>query len=300
MAGILLFCGQVLAGGQAVEPVSRFVTVDGLSIHYLEAGRAAPDDPTLLMVHGWCGTAEDFRPLMRALPEFYHTISVDFPGSGLSAKPDAPYDCAYIVAFLRSFCVSMDLRSFIMVGHSMGGQFAVHYVTRWPQTVRSLILIDPYGLAGEEGGMLPLARLGPLVDIGFALNNRLFIQWATQVNVLYKPSYETLNAVADSTAASILNPEGARAAARITKSVIGRDQIDGLLPAISMDTLVMWGDHDLMLPPHWAQRYISLLPSARLVMIPDTGHMPMTERPTLAAIAIMGFLSQEQAVDAGD
>ena len=142
----------------------------------------------LLFVHGWCGSAEDFRSLLDALPESYHSVAVDLPGFGLSAKPDAPYDTAYFVSFLRSFTETVGFASFVMVGHSMGGQFAVHYTTRWPEAVQRLILIDPYGLAGEEGWMLPLARLGPLVDLAFALNNRLFIEWATVGNVMYHGS----------------------------------------------------------------------------------------------------------------
>lgn len=292
MAGIVLMSARVLAGAQEVGPISRFVDVDGLSIHYLEAGGAAPDDPTLLLVHGWCGSAEDFRPLLNALPPSLHSIAVDLPGNGISAKPDAPYDTAYFVSFLRSFCVRMGLESFVLVGHSMGGQFAVHFATRWPLTVRRLILIDPYGLKGEEGWLLPLARMGPLVDLGFALNNRLFIQWATQANVMYHPDAETVRAATNATAASILGPVGSRAAARVTKAVIGRDPVDALLPEVSVDTLVLWGDHDKMLEPHWADRFLALLPSARLTVIPDTGHMPMTERPALAATVITEFLSE--------
>jgi pimeloyl-ACP methyl ester carboxylesterase len=294
MAGVLLACGCILEA-QAGEPVSRFATVDGVAVHYLESGRAGPDDITLLMVHGWCGAAENFRPLMRSLPEFYHILAVDLPGLGISAKPDAPYNCDYFVSFLRAFCVSRGLQDFVLVGHSMGGQFAVHYVTRWPREVRQLVLIDPYGLAGEEGRMLRLAGLGSLVDIGFGLNNRLFIQVLSRINVLYKPTPETLRAVADAAAAGILGAEGARAASRVTKSVLGHDLIDTLLPAVSMDTLVIWGDHDRILPLRWAQVFASRLPAARLAVIPDAGHMPMTERPGLTAIALMGFLSEPQA-----
>jgi len=296
IAGVILLCGLFRGEALTAEPLSRFVEVDGISIHYLESGRAAAEDPTLLMVHGYCGSGEDFRPLLQALPDSFHSIAVDLPGGGFSGKPDAPYDCDYFVAFLRSFCVRMGLRSFVLVGHSMGGQIAIHYATRWPEAVQRLVLISPYGLAGEEGGMGTLARLGPLVDIGYALNTRLFIQWAIQINVLYRPAPETLRAVVDSTAANILGCEGARAVSRVTRAVIGHDQVDALLPAVSADTLVIWGDHDRVLPPQWASAFVTRLPAARLALIPDTGHMPMTERPGLTAIVLMGFLSDRRAV----
>jgi pimeloyl-ACP methyl ester carboxylesterase len=298
MAGVLMLCGQLVAGADS-GPMSRSVDIDGVTIHYLESGAVTARE-TLLLVPGWCGGAEDFRPLMTALPEGYRCLSIDLPGHGLSSKPDAPYDMEYYVGFLRSFCLRMGLSDFVFVGHSMGGQFAVHYASRWPGTIRRLVLIDPYGLPGEEGGFGLLASLGPLVDLGFALNNRLFIEWGIAANVLYRPAAATLRAVADSTAVGILGQAGARAAARTTRAVVGHDTVEGILPSLTLPTLVLWGDHDRFLSPSWAERFLALLPSARLVIIPDAGHMPMTERPSLTAIALAGFLAEPEANPAAD
>lgn len=276
----------------ADDPLSRWIDVEGLKIHYLEAGRGQPDDPLLLMVHGWCGTAEDFRPVLLALPDTMRSIAVDLPGCGLSAKPDAAYDLPYFMEFLRSFCVAMGLDRFTLVGHSLGGLFAVRFTTLWPGFVEKLVLIDPYGLKGEEGALLALARLGPLVNLGFLLNNRLFIEWALTGNVLYHPRPEVLRASADATARGILGCDASRATARITRNVIGRFPVDDLLPSVRQETLVIWGDHDKLLPPQWAPRFVSLLPSVRLEMVRDAGHMPMVEKPGQTTELIVGFVRQ--------
>ena len=63
-------------------------------------------------------------------------------------------------------------------------------------------------------------------------------------------------------------------------------------PEVTAPTLVIWGDHDKMLEPRWASRFMALLHAARLVVIPNTGHMPMTEKPSLTAAEIARFLSE--------
>jgi pimeloyl-ACP methyl ester carboxylesterase len=168
--------------------------------------------------------------------------------------------------------------------------------------VEKLILIDPGGLKGEEGLNQRLARLGPLVNLAFRLNTRQFITWALRTNVLYNPPPESLRAAVDATAVSILGRDGARALARVTRRVIGRDPVDALLPGIFQETLVLWGEHDRLLPPRWAHAFAARLPRASLRMIADAGHMPMLEQPAVVAEMIVRFLrpSLQEGEDRGD
>jgi abhydrolase domain-containing protein 6 len=273
------------------DPFSRWTEIGGIRVHYLEAGSDPSPGPPLLMVHGWCGSAEDFRPLMRALPEGTHSIAVDLPGCGLSDKPDVTYDLPYFMEFLRAFTGALGLERFVIVGHSMGGLLGLHFTNLWPWWVERLVLISPYGLTGEEGAWLPLAQSGNLVDILLTLNNRLFIEWALAANNLYKAQPDVLRAVADSTAKGILGRDGVRSTARITRNLIGRDPLDEILPTITTETLILWGDHDALLDPKWGRAFIALLPDARLTLIADAGHMSLLEKPRETAEAMAGFIA---------
>jgi pimeloyl-ACP methyl ester carboxylesterase len=270
--------------------VSRFVTVNGLRIHCRETGRPGVE-PLLLMIHGWTGSAEDWAPLLGVLPDRVRAIAIDLPGCGLSDKPDAAYDMPWFLDFLHGLCAVLGAPRVVLAGHSMGGQIAIHFATRYPDMVEKLILIDPYGLKGEEGGLRALAHLGPVVNLGFMLNTRFFIEWAMRANVLYHSPPESLRTAVDSTAVSILGRNGARAIARITRRVIGRAYVDALLPGIFQETLVLWGDHDRILPPHWGQAFASRLPRVSLRIVADAGHMPMFERPAVVAEMIAQFVS---------
>jgi pimeloyl-ACP methyl ester carboxylesterase len=248
------------------------------------------------MVHGWAGAAADWNPLLRALPAGIHAIAVDLPGCGLSDKPDAAYDIPWFLEILHALCGALEAPRIVLAGHSMGGQIAVHFASRYPDMVEKLILIDPYGLKGQEGRRQPLARLGPVVNLAFLLNTRKFIEWTMRANVLHNPRPESLRTAVDSTAVSILGREGARAITRITKRVIGRAPVDALLPGIHQDTLLLWGDHDRLLPPRWARAFARRLPRVSLRMIPDAGHMPMLEKPLIVADLIDGFLSRQEGM----
>jgi pimeloyl-ACP methyl ester carboxylesterase len=271
--------------------VETWVNVNGMRIHCLGAGTAPDKQPPILLLHGWTGAAADWSPLLAALPPGVRSIAPDLPGCGLSDKPDAPYDMPWFLDFLHSFCAAIGASTIVLAGHSMGGQVAVHFASRYPAMVEKLILIDPYGLRGEEGRRLPLARLGPLVNAAFALNRRRFIERAIRAHVLHDQSPELVNAAVESTATSILGREGARANARITRRVIGRAHVDALLPGISQATLLIWGEEDRLLPPRWAEVFASLMPRASLHTIPQAGHMPMLEKPVEVAQAMDRFLS---------
>ncbi|HET6451705.1 MAG TPA: alpha/beta hydrolase [Spirochaetia bacterium] len=272
--------------------METWVDVNGMRIHCLEAGTAEEGQTPLVLVHGWTGSAADWEPLLAALPPGIRAVAPDFPGCGLSDKPEAPYDMSWFLDFLRAFCVAIGASTLVPVGHSMGGQVAVHFTAHYPAMVEKLVLIDPFGLRAEETRLSPLARIGPLVNAAFALNRRAFIERAVRANVLHNPSPELVKAAVDSTAASILDRDGARANARITRQVIGRSHVDALLPGISQATLVIWGKEDRLLPPRWAEPFTSLLPRVSLELVPGAGHMPMFEKPAEVAQAMTRFLSR--------
>ncbi len=263
-----------------------------MRIHCREAGAAGGEETPLLMIHGWTGAAADWGPLLAALPATVRAIAPDLPGCGLSDKPDAPYDMPWFMTFLRDFCQAIRAPVVILAGHSMGGQLAVHYAAHHPAKVDRLVLIDPYGLRGEEGRLKPLARLGPLVNAAFTLNRRSFIERAIRANVLHDQSPDLVRAAVDSTAASILGREGARANARITRRLIGREHVDALLPGISQRTLVLWSEQDKLLPPSWAQAFAALLPRVIVHKVSGAGHMPMFEQPATVADLVVKFLSR--------
>jgi pimeloyl-ACP methyl ester carboxylesterase len=71
---------------------------------------------------------------------------------------------------------------------------------------------------------------------------------------------------------------------------LAREVLDGKLAGITVPTLVVWGQHDRLIPLALGERFAREIPGARLVVVPDTGHAPMIETPQAFLAAVQPFL----------
>ena len=289
---VTLFLALALAlpaRAAAAVVVSRWIDVDGVSIHLLDTAPGNDGGATAILVHGWAGCAADFRPLLDRLPDgSVRWVAFDFPGCGESDKPDLHYTISGMAEFVERFREALGTDTIDVVGHSLGGQIAVHYAARYPRRVRRLVLVDPDGLEGQEGCWLGLARLGPIVNLAFDLNSRCAIRSIMRRRVFHGTA--GLEETVDAKAAYLLTPGGNRAAARITREAVGTEPVDRLLALVGQETLVVWGTEDRLLPVRWADAWMRGLPRAEWCPVPACGHMPIAEKPAETAIALEEFL----------
>jgi pimeloyl-ACP methyl ester carboxylesterase len=276
--------------GQAAAFVSRFIDVDGISIHLLDTASGRVDLPTAILVHGWAGCAADFEPLLAALGDGRRWVAFDFPGCGQSDKPDVHYSISKMAEFVERVRAALGTETADLVGHSLGGQVAVHYAVRYPHRVRRLVLVDPDGLAGEEGIWLRIARLDLLVDLAFDLSSRCLIRCVMRRNVFHGTS--GLEGAVDGKAAYLLTPGGNRAVTRITTEAVGTEPVDGLLPLVGQETLVVWGAEDRLLPIRWVDGWLRGLSRGEYCPVAECGHMPIAEKPGETAVALEEFLDR--------
>ncbi len=274
--------------GAAGDVASTFLEVDGIRIHLLDTAPGRTEAPTVVLVHGWAGCTTDFRPLLELVDGGCRWVAFDFPGCGDSDKPDIHYSITGMAEFVEAVRAALGAETVDLVGHSLGGQIAVHYAVRHPDRVRRLALIDPDGLEGEEGFWLRAVRLDRLVDLAFALNSRCVVRGVMRRRVFHGRS--GLEAAAEGKAAYLLTPGGNRAVARITKEAIGTEPVDDLLPLVALPTLVVWGVEDRLLPVRWAGAWMDGLPRAELWTVPECGHMPTAEKPAQTAAVLEEFL----------
>jgi pimeloyl-ACP methyl ester carboxylesterase len=276
--------------GAAAEVSSGFLDVDGIRIHVLDTAPGRTDLPVVLLVHGWAGCTTDFRPMLELVGGGRRWVAFDYPGCGESDKPDIHYSITGMAELVESVRAALGAETLDLVGHSLGGQIAVHYAVRHPDRVRRLALIDPDGLAGEEGLWLRVVHLDRLVDLAFAWNSRCVIRGVMRRRVFYGRS--GLEATVDGKAAYLLTPGGNRAVARITKEAIGTEPVDDLLPFVLQPTLVVWGLEDRLLPIRWADAWMRGLARGELWTVPACGHMPTAEKPAWTAAVLEEFLAR--------
>jgi len=121
----------------------HFVNVAGLRLHVQDYGTQGK--PAMLCVHGGAAHAHWFDFVAAGFSADYHVRAVDQRGHGDSewdTSPSPDYSYARYAADLNELAEKLDLRDFILVGHSMGGVVSTVYAATYPGRARAFILID--------------------------------------------------------------------------------------------------------------------------------------------------------------
>ena len=117
-----------------------FIEIKNVNVHYEcwnELG-----DKTIVLLHGFTGSTKTWHEVVELLPTTYRIIAVDLIGHGSTDSPDdvTYYSMDYQVELLHELFEELQLRSFHLIGYSMGGRVALSYAVCYPDRLVSLIL----------------------------------------------------------------------------------------------------------------------------------------------------------------
>lgn len=289
---------------------SRFVEIPEprLRVRVHELGRGDP----VLFIHGGNSVAASWIPVLAPLAANHRLIFPDRPGCGLTSNftyrgVDLRQHGAQ---FIRALLDELDEDRVAVVGNSMGGYFALAFALAHPDRVARLALVgEPANAAGSPSrfhrlvgtrGLNTLLYKGPLkppknaseLRAGFAkaklvahpdrasdllceclaAGSRLpgaTTSWTTMVEQIFVPAGRGL-AAKDSLGTHKLAPELAR---------------------LKQPTLFLWGEKDPLGSPELGKPLAAAMLHARLQVVPDAGHLPWIDQPTLCAEALSEFLS---------
>ena len=145
-------CGA-LAGTIYATPAraaieSRTATVGGVKLHYLASGQG----PVVILLHGYAETSRMWRPLIPRLAEKFTVIAPDLPGIGDSDIPKAGLDMKSAAAAVHALATSLGVERARVVGHDIGLMVAYAYAAQFPTEVEKLVLMDAFlpGVPGWE------------------------------------------------------------------------------------------------------------------------------------------------------
>ena len=258
---------------------------------YAERDADAANAPTIVMIHGFTGSKENWYPVARQLRGRYRIVVPDLPGWGESErKPDADYgfvaQAERVAAFIRA--VSPD-QPVVLLGHSMGGGIAALVAARHPDLVARVGLLDAAGVRFEDNqfGIDVLAGRNP-----FAVNDAASLQ--RYLDVLF---YDKAKAPWIPWPASVGYIRHRRADAAFEQSVldrIGRGP-ERFLPGdeaanIRQPALLLWCKQDAVIDASALELYAARMPQAGKVLLDGCGHMSITEQPHNVAVAIESLI----------
>ncbi|MCK2021701.1 alpha/beta hydrolase [Microbacterium sp. kSW2-24] len=155
---------------EAIEPYGTFVTVDGHRMNVVITG-SGPTDIVLLPGFGTASPAIDFSPLVNDLATDYRVVVIEPLGYGLSDGTERARTTENIVAEVHDALEQLDIDSYVLMGHSIAGIYALELAAKHPEELRGFVGIDtsvpgqphmdtefPTGLMGAAR-TLGLARL---------------------------------------------------------------------------------------------------------------------------------------------
>jgi len=135
---------KAFAGPEAIA--SRTSKVDGHKLHYLMAGRG----PAVILLHGYTQTSRMWKPIMPLLAEKFTVIAPDLPGIGDSEIPTDGLDLKTAAMRIHALAKSLGVETARVVGHDIGLMAAYAYAAQFPAETEKLVVMDAF-LPGVEG-----------------------------------------------------------------------------------------------------------------------------------------------------
>ena len=274
-----------------------FTDVKGVGTFYKEYGDSNNED--VLFIHGLGSSSIGWRDIPDALSRYYHTITVDLVGFGLSDKPDKTdyYTIEGFSKFIMDFIETIAIKDkgrckITLVGHSLGGYIAAHSAIQHKQKIEKLVLVDTSGL---------LERATPLLEDYYAA--------AMEINPITR--HEKVKRVLEDMYASpsrllpvavdlfdyTIEKQGARHAfeSAFNNSTTTQIKPEGFKVIQDIECLILWGEKDNLIPLRYYNMFKEMLPKSKYEMIPDAGHAPFVEKPALFYEKLKAFLDHQRS-----
>jgi len=270
----------------AVQPTSKFLTVNDLRVHYLEWGEAAA--PPVVCVHGYTSSAQAFNALARRFQDRFHLMVPDVRGHGESAwSPAGEYDYQDQSGDLAAFVDALALTRFTLIGTSMGGVIAMTYAIAHGERLRGLVLND-IGPDVEVGSQRITQTVGSRPDEFAALEDAMAyrrevspITAGRSLEDQHELALGVLRQSPDGRWVWKMDPAYIRQ--RVERGAPRRPALWPALERLSCPTLVVWGTDSDVLSEAQARRMADVLPKGELVAVPGVGHAPTLVEPAAQA-----------------
>jgi pimeloyl-ACP methyl ester carboxylesterase len=269
---------------------SFFLALDGMEVHVRDEG-IANDPVPIVLIHGTGSSLHTFDVWTGGLGEKRRVIRMDLPGYGLTGPfPDGNYAMDHYVEFMLHLLDKLDVEQCVLAGNSLGGAIAWRFTLAYPDRVNKLVLIDAAGYPSEAKSVpiaFKLAKLPVLNKIATFITPR-FLARSSLENV-YADDAKINKALVDRYFELTLR-KGNRQAyldrLGVTRDTIVYEQIK----TIQQPTLILWGDQDNLIPVSNAYRFHEDLPNDTLMILENSGHVPMEENPEQSLETLKGFL----------
>jgi len=296
--GILVFTFTIALSGvnhaqdARATADSRFTTLDGARIHYVNYGKGSE---ALVLIHGWTCNVDNWRDQFADFARRNRVIAIDLPGHGQSDKPRFTNEAVPKNQPSRPFVYSMDLfaraveavmrdakvKRAVLVGHSMGTPVARQFYRKYPDKTIAIVIVD--GSLRPFGDKTLMDRL----IAGFRGPN--YKEAVSQMLTAISGPNLSADARERIKASSLNTPQHVLVSAMegmADPSIWGEDKINVPVLAIMAK--------NPFYPPNVEESFRKIAPNMDFQMWDGVGHFIMMEKPKEFNAAVLQFLDKNK------
>jgi 3-oxoadipate enol-lactonase len=263
------------------------ITVNDIQLYYEVQG----DGPPLLLIAGLGYDHWFWHKMVPGLAGQFRVIVMDNRGIGRSGKPDGPYTAQLLAADAAALLNELGVAKTAVLGHSMGGFVAQALALDQPHLVSHLILAAT-NFGGPRHVPVTAEALAILMDTGGDPVERV----RRGVAVSCAPGFEQrqpglLDELVAYRQQNPLQPGPYQAQLAVGLALMSEAAaFESRLSQVTAPTLILFGEHDKVVPPANAGLLARQIPHSQVVLLPDAGHFFPLETPEAAVTAVTDFI----------
>jgi pimeloyl-ACP methyl ester carboxylesterase len=275
------------------------IDIDGVPVNYVDVGSG--DEEPAVLVHGLGGQWQNWLENIPRLALDRRVLAMDLPGFGLTPMPeDEEISIPGYGRCVNALCDKLGLGEIDLVGNSMGGYVAAEVAIQFPERVSRLVLVSAAGISSAETLQAPILTFGriatALATNSAARHRHLAARPITRHVSLALVARHPRLLKADLAYEGFFKGAGKPGFDGALRACLDYDFRDRL-PEVKVPTLIVWGERDSIIPVRDADEFERLIEDSRKVVMKDTGHIPMAERPTAFNEVLVDFLAETGRAD---
>ncbi|WP_077338717.1 alpha/beta fold hydrolase [Pseudocolwellia agarivorans] len=241
--------------------------------------------PSLTLIHGVGGSAEDFKKIVKQLSQHYQLFIPDLPGYGQSQSPKNNFSPSKYAQALYEVLPKLVGKRNIVIGHSMGGNISVQLSLKHPELAEKLILIDAAGFINKFSYSQYIAN-------NYALDK---IQLTEHEAPLLKGLINTVNKLIPDPSKVLLSDAGRKYLLENNSTYISAiavldENLTKLMRKPAPPTHIIWGGKDQVMPVQVTKLLSYLLKTQSIEIYETAGHSPQKQFPIQVANSIHNFI----------
>lgn len=258
---------------------SRFVSVDGIRLHYQGFGDASA--PPMVLIHGYTASLFVWKAVAPMLADAgFRVIAVDLVGFGYSEKPRGfEYSISSQARIVTRFMERLGIGQATIVGSSYGGAVAATIALDYPERVEKLVLVD--AVINDDLKSHPVLRFASLPGLGeimtpFVSDSKFFLRHRMHGTLAKVNHHLITDDRIEGVRRPLLGADGHHSLLATSRNW-SANRIERDAHLITQPTLIIWGEDDTVIPIKNGYKLRDVVPDSRLIVLRDCGHVPQEE-----------------------